>query len=197
MKKIVTTALLLIALVFLIQGTYIKAKALVAQVLIAHTWSAQSSQSRPSKPWRWFDAEVIAMLSVPRQGIEQYVMSNASGQALAFGPGHLASSASLEGSGHSAISGHRDTHFAFLRDMKVGDVIETHHFTGSKARYHVVDFAIIDTRYENVPRRYDDSLSLITCYPFNSINPGGPLRYVVQAVRESKSGQQSKPDNPA
>lgn len=28
----------------------------------------------------------------------------------------------------------------------------------------------------------DDRLTLITCYPFDAIVPGGPLRYVVTAI---------------
>jgi sortase (surface protein transpeptidase) len=29
----------------------------------------------------------------------------------------------------------------------------------------------------------DERLTLATCYPFRAINPRGPLRYVVTAVR--------------
>ena len=29
----------------------------------------------------------------------------------------------------------------------------------------------------------DDRLTLVTCYPFDSVVPGGPLRYVVVATR--------------
>ncbi len=29
----------------------------------------------------------------------------------------------------------------------------------------------------------DDRLTLVTCYPFDSVLPGGPLRYVVVATR--------------
>ena len=31
-------------------------------------------------------------------------------------------------------------------------------------------------------------LTLITCYPFYAITPGGPMRYVVQAVEDPQNG---------
>ena len=31
----------------------------------------------------------------------------------------------------------------------------------------------------------DTRLTLVTCYPFDAIRPGGPLRYVVSAVLDS------------
>ena len=30
----------------------------------------------------------------------------------------------------------------------------------------------------------DDRLTLVTCYPFDARVPGGPLRYVVVAIRD-------------
>jgi sortase A len=32
----------------------------------------------------------------------------------------------------------------------------------------------------------DDRLTLVTCYPFDSAVPGGPLRYVVVATRDTR-----------
>jgi sortase A len=42
---------------------------------------------------------------------------------------------------------------------------------------------IVDTDREPLPfnREEGDSLQLVTCYPFDSLRPGGPMRYVVSA----------------
>jgi len=36
-----------------------------------------------------------------------------------------------------------------------------------------------------------DTLLLVTCYPFDSMDAGGPLRYVVEAHADGILGQQS------
>jgi sortase A len=44
-------------------------------------------------------------------------------------------------------------------------------------RTYVADFRALD-----IPRDTPiPTLTLVTCYPFDAINPGGPLRYVVVA----------------
>lgn len=45
------------------------------------------------------------------------------GRTLAFGPGHLSGTAPPGAIGNAVISGHRDTHFAFLSALRVGDGI--------------------------------------------------------------------------
>jgi sortase A len=41
---------------------------------------------------------------------------------------------------------------------------------------------VADYRALNIPRdTLQPTLTLVTCYPFDAINPGGPLRYVVVA----------------
>jgi sortase A len=102
---------------------------------------------------------------------------------MAFGPGHLFGTAAPGAPGNSVISAHRDTHFAFLRDLAPGDELVVETPDGLRRRYRVDDATIVDRRDlratapEPTPR-----LTLITCYPFNAVNPGGPLRYVVRAV---------------
>jgi sortase A len=145
---------------------------------------------------------VIARLEVAALHQRQYVMDSSSGQALAFGPGHLPQSAEPAGSGHVVIAGHRDTHFGFLQRVNIGDMINTEHHAGRRARYRVVDLQVIDVTQQAIEVFDDDILTLVTCYPFNGWMPGGPLRYLVHARRidravqhaASKRSQKSKPD---
>ena len=81
-------ACLLIASLSLIgNGMYIKAKAKVADWMITNTWEARQHNGVPQKPWPWADTWVAARIHIPRLGISQYVMQDASGESLAFGPG--------------------------------------------------------------------------------------------------------------
>ncbi|MEW8015479.1 MAG: class D sortase [Candidatus Sedimenticola endophacoides] len=91
--------------------------------------------------------------------------------ALAFGPGHLFASAPPGSAGNSAISGHRDTHFRFLRDLRVGDRIELERRDGARVRYAVYRRSVVHETDSAPLRRQGAQLTLITCYPFDASPP--------------------------
>ena len=101
-------------LVLLGQGVWIHAKALLAQVLLERAFAASLADGRPVKPWSWADTWPVARIEVPRLGKNVIVLHGASGQALAFGPGHLARTPVAGELGHAVYAAHRDTHSAFL-----------------------------------------------------------------------------------
>ena len=107
-----------------------------------------------------------------------------SGRVLAFGPGHRAGSAMPGAAGNSVISAHRDTHFAVLEELAIGDLIRVENVEGHTIPYRVDRLDIIDEHDLSVTeQRGIDQVTLVTCWPFDAITPGGPLRYVVQASR--------------
>ena len=164
------------------QATYIHSKALLAQLLLETAWKQTLDIQTNVKPWPWADTWPVARLSVPRLELHRIVLAGANGSSLAFGPGHLFNSASLQGNGNSLIAGHRDTHFAFIRELKIGDELKIQRNDGVIDRYQVNHIFIADehdtARLYNIKQK---QLSLITCYPFTAMIPGGPLRYVVKA----------------
>jgi sortase A len=94
----------------------------------------------------------------------------------------LSASALPGDSGNSVIAGHRDTHFRFLRDIEVGESLVVERISGRSYRYEVIGIDVVDSRRGSLVLDTDDAmLSLVTCYPFESAEPGGPLRYVVTA----------------
>nr|WP_245832002.1 sortase [Solemya velesiana gill symbiont] len=106
------------------EGIYIEAKAVVAQMLLQQAWQETRQGGSQVIPWPWADTWPVARLKVARLDIDQVVLAGASGRTLAFGPGHLFGSAPPGEEGNSVISGHRDTHFHFLKTLKSGDLIE-------------------------------------------------------------------------
>ncbi len=180
-KKIVLLLLPLCGLWFIGQGSYIHAKAVLAQFLLETAWTETLKGQKEVKPWPWADTWPIARLSAPAYGISHIVLAGASGSSLAFGPGHIFGSANPGEKGNVIISGHRDTHFSFLKNIKKGDHIELE--SNSKiSAYQVTDIQIIDkTKVDSIPVDSQNKLILITCYPFDAIQAGGPLRYVVTA----------------
>ena len=80
------------------------------------------------------------------------------------------------------ISGHRDTHFRFLQDLKQGTRLILK--TKSAIHYYtVIKTQVVDSRNYKVDSD-NDELILVTCYPFNSAITGGNERYLVYAQRE-------------
>jgi sortase A len=184
--RILVYCTLALALVCFGQALWIHAKARLAQLLIASAWERTLAQpDLPQKPWRWADTWPVARMQWREDGTvkELYVLAGATGNALAFGPGHLMDTAHI-GEGASVIAGHRDTHFAFLRDLQPGSELALQNANGTWMNYQVADMQVKDSSIE--PLLLDpagDSLTLVTCYPFDAPLAGGPLRYVVTAQR--------------
>tara|TARA_R110000824_G_scaffold207334_2_gene392705 strand:+ start:28897 stop:29499 length:603 start_codon:yes stop_codon:yes gene_type:complete len=163
------------------QGLYIKAKAEVAQILLERAWQRTLTSGQPHKAWPWADAWPVARLEIPASGKSQIVLSNASGAALAFGPGHLAGSPLPGSGGTSVIAGHRDTHFSFLRDVKNDDTVIITTTDGLPQRYIVDATEIVDARHAQIDPGLETGIALVTCYPFDA-KERGDLRYIVFAT---------------
>jgi len=179
--------LLLLACIFaswhLAQGGYIHAKAWLAQQLLERAWEQALVTGAALRPWPWADTQAVARLQVPRLGIDQIVLAGASGRSLAFGPGHLPSSASPGTGGNTVLAGHRDTHFRFLSELREQDRIHLVVPGGPDRSYTVTALGVVDESQTWVLADNGvSSLTLVTCYPFATVRPGGPLRYVVRAV---------------
>lgn len=187
MRGMVSSILVVLAAWQLGQGSYIHAKAQLAQWLIASAWQQTEIQRSQIKPWPWADTWPVARLVMPQHDIEQYVLAGASGESLAFGPGYIFASAPPTTSGNTMIAAHRDTHFSFLEDVKRGEVITIYNENGKQRSYVIQDMSIVDKTdvswIDDGSAEYQ--LTLVTCYPFNAIRAGGRLRYVVRAVSQS------------
>lgn len=164
------------------QGAYIPAKAWLAQELMQRAWLRVTAGEDRAAPWPWADTWPVARLRAKSHGVDLIVLAGGSGRTMAFAPGHLGASAMPGEAGNSIIAGHRDTHFAFLRDVEVGDLIGVETARRQGHLYEVVDVEIVNSR--NGSLLLDSGqpmLSLVTCYPFDALDAGGPLRYVVTA----------------
>ncbi len=167
-------------------ASYIHAKAILAQALLETAWDKTVHGQQEVKPWPWADTWPISRLDVPGLGIDRIVLAGASGSSLAFGPGHLFGSSLPGQQGNIVIAGHRDTHFRFLKDIQQGEIIHLQSLTGKTLQYEVSKTVIVDEKQaEYLANTSENRLTLITCYPFDAIYPGGPLRYLVIAKQQS------------
>jgi sortase A len=182
MKTAIAALLLALGAWQLSDGLYIQAKAWLAQDLIARAWSRTLQGEAQAKPWPWADTWPVARLTVPRLGVERYVLEGAHGQSLAFGPGHAAFTPLPGAPGNSMIGGHRDTHLAFLGELDPGDEILVERADGRSVGYRVGETLVLDRSEMWIARQDGPSrLTLVTCYPLDAWRAGGDQRYAVIA----------------
>lgn len=164
-------------------GAYIYAKAALAQLLLRQAWQDTQQGQAAVKPWPWADTYPVARLTMPQQDVDLIVLAGASGRTLAFGPGHVDGTPLPGAAGNSVLSAHRDTHFAFLQHVQLGDEFSVENAQGQKKRYVARATRIVDQSDVSVMLATTEAeLTLVTCYPFDAIRAGGPLRYIVTAL---------------
>jgi sortase A len=176
---------LLLAVVGLIlfgQGAYIHAKARLAQVLLERAFEKTIATGRETKPWSWADTWPVARIKVKRLHASAIVLAGSSGQALAFGPGHVERTPDAGERGVAVYSAHRDTHFRFLKDVAIGDEIEITRRDGQTFHYRADASSVVrfdDTGIDSFASGYE--LVLSTCWPFDALT-SGPERYLLHAT---------------
>ena len=164
-------------------GTWPLLKAELAQHLISDSWQQQLATGKAQKPWPWADTWPVALL---RMGKEKplVVLQGASGEALAFGPGLLNGSGepgNLAEPRTTVIAAHKDTHFRNLGALKRGAVIQLQDRQGRWHSFQVRGSKVVNSETDRLPVADVPGLLLVTCYPFDALSAGGPLRYLVYA----------------
>ena len=181
-RSLIPLLLALAGFILFGQGAYIHAKAALAQVLLERAFKQNITTGRETKPWAWADTWPVARIEVKRLNASAIVLAGSSGQALAFGPGHVELTADAGERGVAVYSAHRDTHFRSLKDVAIGDEIEITRSDSKRFRYRTDATSIVRfdaSGIDPLTDRYE--LVLSTCWPFDALT-GGPERYLVHAT---------------
>jgi sortase A len=174
-------AAVITAATFLLNALWIPAKAELAQHLLTRSWQQTLAGNPDAKPWPWADTRAIAELEVPRLAQTAIILQGSSGRNLAFGP-TLINSTPIDETGDRILSAHRDTHFGFLKDLETGDLLRLTTANGVQ-EYRVSWSEVVNSQEQSLVIDNSQSrLTLLTCYPFDAVVAGGPLRWVVTAV---------------
>ena len=183
---LIAAALLSVAgLSHLAVAAYIPGKAILAQFLLRQAWATSQNTGANVRPWPWADTHPVARLQLERLGVDMIVLAGANGRTLAFGPAYIETSAVPGAAGHSVLTGHRDTHFAFLQHVTVGDRLLIEGRDGRELTYRIVEARVADARQDQIKLvGFHNRLTLITCYPFDGLQSGSHLRWVVTADTE-------------
>jgi len=128
------------------------------------------------------DGGLIGRIEIPRLGLSAIVMEGIGAKTLRRAVGHIPGTALPGQPGNVGISGHRDTFFRPLRNIRQNDIITLTTLLG-EFRYRVVSTKIV--RPDNVAvldPGNNEVLTLVTCYPFYFVGPA-PTRFIVRAER--------------
>ncbi len=87
------------------QGTYMPAKAWLAQELMQRAWRKAEMGDENTAPWPWADTYPVARMTAKNGDIELIILEGGSGRTLAFAPGHLSASVLPGQPGNSIIAG--------------------------------------------------------------------------------------------
>ena len=181
LKLAVSAVLAVIGLACITAACWIHVKAFAAQVLINAAWERTQNGAAQPRPWPWADTSPVARITF-HDWKTLVVLEGSSGRNLAFAPSHDAASVLPGEPGNSVISAHRDTHFRELEHVRLGDRIRVERPDGRVFLFSVTDMRVVDSRHARLALDADmPRLTLVTCYPFEAIQPGGPLRFVVTA----------------
>ncbi len=195
MPRFITPLLLALpGLILFGQGAYIHAKALLAQLLLERAFTKTIATGHPTKPWSWADTWPVARIEVKRLDASTIVLAGSSGQALAFGPGHIELTPDAGERGVAVYSAHRDTHFRFLKDVVIGDEIDITRSDGKTFRYRADRSSVVRFDASGIePLSNGYELVLSTCWPFGALT-SGPERYLLHATMiESGSSRMTTP----
>jgi sortase A len=123
---------------------------------------------------------LLGKIEIGRLNISAVVREGVDAHTLRTSVGHVPSTAMPGHSGNFALAAHRDTLFRPLRNIKENDLITFRSLTQTFT-YRVESTRIVKPTDVSVLRSNgQDSLTLITCYPFYYVG-SAPERFIVQA----------------
>ncbi|WP_374717458.1 class D sortase [Neobacillus sp.] len=125
--------------------------------------------------------DTIGLLVIPRIKAELAIIEGTDPDELEKGVGHFKGSFFPGENGQIVLSGHRDTVFRRLGELKVGDLLNMQMSNGT-FQYEITNMKIVDEDDRSIItlQNEKEELILTTCYPFHYIG-NAPQRYIIYA----------------
>lgn len=131
-------------------------------------------------------SDVLGILEIPRLSLEVPVYDGANDLHMDRGAARIEGTAMPGEPGNFGVAGHRDGFFRVLKDIEVGDEITVTSATGQDV-YTVAELSIVPpTAVEVLDPTENQSLTLVTCYPFYFVGHA-PERFIVHAVKNPET----------
>jgi sortase A len=125
--------------------------------------------------------DTIGILEIPRIKAELAIVEGTDEDDLEKGVGHYKGSSLPAEHGQIVLSGHRDTVFRRLGELKIDDSLIIQNSKGSY-KYKITHTKIVDSKDTSIItlQKQNEELILTTCYPFRYIG-NAPKRYIIYA----------------
>ena len=138
------------------------------------------SRPAPRQDSRRAAGSLVGRLEIPRLQLSAIVLEGSDSRTLSRGVGRIPETADPGQNGNVVLSGHRDTFFRPLRQIRAGDRVTLQTPIGLY-RYVVEWTAVVNpSDTASLKATPDRSLTLVTCYPFRYVGPA-PQRFIVRA----------------
>lgn len=122
----------------------------------------------------------LGRIEISTIGLTAMILEGTDAHTLQRAVGHIPGTPLPGQRGNVAITGHRDTFFRPLRNIRKNDEIRLTTLSGSY-RYGVDSIKVVKPEDMEVLNNSDDAiLTLVTCYPFYYVGPA-PKRFIVRA----------------
>ena len=142
----------------------------------------EQQRQSPNKAVRSAGEPFIENIEIPKIGLSVMIADGIDNKTLRRAVGHVPGTVFPGDMGNAALAAHRDTFFRPLKDIQVSDTIRVTTPDGT-TEYHVVSTKIVSPKDVSVlDDDGDNTLTLVTCYPFYYIGPA-PKRFIVQAQK--------------
>jgi sortase A len=124
----------------------------------------------------------LGRIEISTIGLEAMILEGTDARTLRRAVGHIPGTPLPGQQGNVAITGHRDTFFRPLRNIRKDDEIRLTTLSGSY-RYCVDSIKVVEPEDMEVLDNSENAiLTLVTCYPFYFVGPA-PKRFIVRAHR--------------
>jgi sortase A len=127
--------------------------------------------------------EAIGILKIPRLKAELPIIEGTDEDELDKGVGHYSTTVLPGQNDQILLSGHRDTVFRRLGELKIGDILQVNMPYG-EYKYEITETEIVEADDTTVINSTapNEILTVSTCYPFSYVG-NAPYRYILSAKR--------------
>jgi sortase A len=123
---------------------------------------------------------LIGRIEIPRVLLSAIVVEGVDKTDLRRAVGHIPGTALPGQPGNVGLSGHRDTFFRSLKDVRIKDEVQLSTLQGN-FKYEVESLRVVEPENVGVLASSGEKvLTLVTCYPFYFVGPA-PQRWIVRA----------------
>ena len=123
---------------------------------------------------------LIGRIEIPRLLLSAVVVEGTGKTILRRAVGHIPGTALPGEPGNVCLTGHRDTFFRPLKDLRIKDEVQLSTLNGN-FKYEVESLKVVEPDNVGVLAPSGENvLTLVTCYPFYYVGPA-PKRWIVRA----------------